>query len=442
MAEEWSAKKRATARRVLLASWVGSVIEWYDYALYGAATALVFSKLFFPNVSPAVGTVAAFGTFAVGFIARPLGGFVAGHLGDSIGRKSTLVLTLMTMGIATTLLGCLPTYDQIGFWAPLLLVLLRLVQGFAVGGEWGGAAIMAVESAPPGHAGLFGAMPQTGVSAGLILGTGAFALMTSILSDASFLSWGWRVPFLISIVLAVVGLFVRFKIGESPVFEEMRKNRKQVKSPLIEVLRQYPKEVSLAVGSRFAEAGTYYIFTVFIPAYVVLHTAIPRNVALICVMIAAAVNVLMIPLAGRMSDKIGRRPVIIAGALLLAVISYPLFLTANNNSEILLGLGLVLGLGFGHAAVYGTIPAYYCELFPPQVRFSGMSISYQIVSVFLGGLAPLYASTLMLWFGGAVWPVALMMCGTSLISVLTLLVSRETAPGIGSERAVRSVATQ
>ncbi len=283
-------------RRVLLASLVGSVIEWYDYALYGTAAALVFAHLFFPNTDPAIGTIVAFGTFAVGFVARPIGGFVAGHFGDRIGRKTTLVMSLMTMGIATTLIGVLPTYQQVGYLAPVLLVLLRLLQGFAVGGEWGGAAIMAVENAPRGKEGFFGAFPQTGVSAGLVLGTGAFALISSLVSDQDFLAWGWRIPFLFSVVLMGVGLYVRFRIGESPAFEQARKNRQQIKQPLIEVVRRHPKNILLGIGARFAEAGNYYIFTVFFLAFIAQHTTLPRSVALICIMVGATLNVIFIPL--------------------------------------------------------------------------------------------------------------------------------------------------
>jgi len=434
-------ERNKSLRRILLASWIGSVIEWYDYALYGTAAALVFGHLFFPNMSGVAGTVATFGTFAVGFVARPLGGFVAGHYGDKVGRKATLVLTLMTMGIATTLLGCLPTYAQVGVWAPILLVVLRLVQGFAVGGEWGGAAVMAVESAPVGKAGYFGAFPQTGVSAGMVLGTGAFALMSSLMSNQMFLSIGWRLPFLISIVLAALGLYVRFRIGESPVFEEIRRNKQQLHNPLVEALRSHPKEVILAIGSRFAEAGNYYIYTVFVLAYVAQHTSVSRSAALLCVMIAAVVNVVLIPLSGAVSDRIGRRPVIITGALFLTVMAYPFFLMAGSGSVWLLGLGLVLTLGLGHAIVYGPIAAYYCELFPATVRYSGMSIAYQIVSILLGGFTPLFASMLLVWSGGAIGTVVALVAVTSFIAALTLMVSRETAPNLAG-RVERDTVTQ
>lgn len=419
---------KSKSRTVAAASTVGSVIEWYDYALYGTAAALVFGPLFFPNVSSSTATIASFGTFAVGFVARPLGGFVAGYYGDRLGRKTTLVLTLLTMGIATTLIGLLPTYDQVGIFAPMLLVLLRLVQGFAVGGEWGGAAIMAVENAPRGKAGLYGSFPQTGVSAGMVLGTAAFAIASALLSEESFLSWGWRIPFLISIALAGVGLFIRFKVGESPEFEKLRKTRKESRNPLVEVVRTHPKSLLLAIGSRFAEAGNYYIFTVFILAFVTQHTTISRSSALLCVMLAAAVNVICIPFAGAISDRVGRRPVIITGAMFLAAFAYPFFMMAMSGSVVLLAISLILTLGIAHAAVYGPIAAYYCELFPVHIRFSGMSIGYQIVSVCLGGFTPLLASMLIVWSGGAIWSIALLLGGTSLVAALTMALSHETAP--------------
>jgi len=341
------------------------------------------------------------------------------------------VLTLVTMGVATALIGCLPTYAQAGVWAPVLLVLLRLVQGFAVGGEWGGAALMAVESAPPGKAGFFGAFPQTGVSAGMVLGTGAFALMSSVMPNETFLSVGWRIPFLMSIVLAALGLYVRFKIGESPVFEEIRRTKKQLRNPLGEALRFHWKEILLAIGSRCAEAGNYYIYTVFVLSYVAQHTSITRSAALLCVMIAGVVNVVLIPVSGAISDRIGRRPVIVTGALFLTIMAYPFFLMAGSGSVTLLGLGLVLTLGLGHAIVYGPIAAYYCELFPATMRYSGMSIAYQVVSIMLGGFTPLLASMLLVWSNGATLSVVALVGITSFIAALTMMFSPETAPHLG-----------
>jgi MHS family shikimate/dehydroshikimate transporter-like MFS transporter len=415
----------ASKRRVLISSVIGSVIEWYDYTLYGVAAALVFNHLFFPNFSAAAGTVAAFGSFAVGFIARPLGGFFAGQMGDRIGRKTTLVLTLMLMGVSTTLIGLLPTFDQIGLWAPALLILLRLVQGFAVGGEWGGAVLMAVEHAPRGSKGLWGAFPQTGVSAGLVLGTGAFALAAK-LPEADFLSWGWRIPFLFSVLLAGVGLFIRLKTEESPAFLEAQKNVQNRKSPISTVFKHHRKSLWLALGARFAEGGNYYIYTVFILAFATQHTSLVRGDVLLVVMFAALCNIVSIPFWGAMSDRFGRKPIFIWGSLFIAATAYPFFLMVMSGSLVNLTIALLAVLCLGHGAVYGTLAAYYAELFPSSVRYTGISIGYQAASILLGGITPMLASALIIWAGGSPWAVVTMMVVSALIAAFTMMVSPET----------------
>jgi MHS family shikimate/dehydroshikimate transporter-like MFS transporter len=418
-----------SSKKVLVSSVIGSVIEWYDYTLYGTAAALVFNQLFFPQFSSGAGTVAAFGTFAVGFVARPIGGFVAGHYGDRIGRKATLVMTLLTMGIATTLIGLLPTYAAIGLWAPALLILLRLVQGFAVGGEWGGAVLMAVEHAPRKRRGMWGAWPQTGVSAGLLLGTGAFAIMNT-LPEEQFLSWGWRVPFLLSIVLAGVGLWVRFRITESPAFVKAQKAQQArhdvVKAPLIEVFRRHPRELLIAIGARFAEGGNYYVFTVFILAYVAETVGAPRGTALTAVLIGSALDIVALPIAGLASDRFGRRPVYIFGALFIAVSAWPLFVMIETGNAVAIAAAISLFMVFGHAAVYGPLAAFYAELFPANVRYSGVSIGYQAASILLGGLTPLIASSLLLWSGGHSWPIIAMVAGCGVVAAVTMLIAPET----------------
>ncbi|MBC3478014.1 MFS transporter [Pseudomonas taiwanensis] len=412
-------------RKVLISSVIGSIVEWYDYTLYGVAAALVFNHLFFPNFSSAAGTIAAFGSFAVGFIARPLGGWFAGQMGDRIGRKTTLVLTLMLMGVSTTLIGCLPTYEQIGMWAPALLVLMRVVQGFAVGGEWGGAVLMAVEHAPDNRRGMWGAFPQTGVSAGLVLGSAAFAA-ASALPEADFLSWGWRIPFLFSVLLAIVGLFIRLKTEESPAFLEVKKSVAERKSPAMDVFRNHRKSLLLALGARFAEGGNYYIYTVFILAFTAQYTSLAKSDILLVVMVAALFNIVSIPFWGAVSDRIGRRPVFIGGSLFIAISAYPFFLMAMSGSLINLGAALIAVLCLGHGPVYGTLAAYYAELFPTSVRYSGISIGYQAASIVLGGITPMLASALILWAGGSPWAVILMMVVSALIAAGTMLVSPET----------------
>ena len=310
--------------------------------LYGTATALVFNKLFFPSVDPLVGTLYALGTSSVGFIARPVGGIVIGHFGDKIGRKSMLVLTLMIMGVATFLIGCLPTYTQIGPWAAVLLILLRIAQGFGVGGEWGGAVLMAVEHAPAGKRGFYGSWPQIGVPAGLLLSTIVY-FPFSRMPEAAFLSWGWRVPFLLSIVLVAVGLFIRVRILETPAFERLKETRQQARQPIIEVLRRYPKEVLLAMGARFAENGAFYLYTVFVLIYAVQHVHMDRNIVLWALIVAATIELAAIPLYGALSDRIGRRPVYLFGAVCTALTAYPIFWMLDTGTPWLVRMPAVHG---------------------------------------------------------------------------------------------------
>jgi MFS family permease len=335
-----------------------------------------------------------------------------------------LVLTLTIMGLATTLIGVLPTYQQVGLWAPSLLVLLRLVQGFAVGGEWGGAVLMAVEYAPDNRRGLFGSLPQTGVPAGLVLGTGAFALM-SLLPDDQFESWGWRVPFLLSIVLAGVGMFIRFKLAETPSFSEVQHTEHE-KSPLVRVLKAHPKELTVSFFARFAEAGNYYIYTVFIIAFLTDYAGVDNDAILLAVVIAAAADVIAIPLWGALSDRLGRRPVMIWGSLFLAASAYPVFRIAEGGDPVLITVALTVVLVLGHAAVYGPLASFYAELFRPSLRYSGVSIGYQAGSVLLGGFTPLLATSLVLWSGGDSWPVILLVAVCSLIAAVAFFVARES----------------
>ncbi|MER5387779.1 MFS transporter [Saccharopolyspora sp. NPDC002686] len=415
----------SSASRTLTSSTIGSVIEWYDFTIYGTAAALIFNQLFFSNISPAAGTLAAFGTFAAGFIARPLGGFVAGHYGDRLGRKATLVMTLTLMGGATTLIGLLPTYQQIGIASPALLVLLRLVQGFAVGGEWGGAVLMAVEHAPDGKRGRYGAWPQTGVSAGLLLGTGVFSIV-SLLPEPQLISWGWRIPFLLSIVLALVGLYIRFRITESASFAEAVESGGPSRRPLIEVLRTHPKQILIAIGVRFAEGGNYYVFTVFILTYITQELDLPRQAGLTGVMLAAALNIVVLPLWGALSDRVGRRPVFIGGAVFMAAYAWPFFWLVDTRSPMLIALALAIALAVPHGAVFAPIAAFYTELFEPRLRYSGVSIGYQIGSVLLGGFTPLLATSLIMWSGGASWSVAALVAAGALIAAASMFAAPET----------------
>ena len=376
----------ASRRRVVASAFVGTMIEWYDFFLYGTAAALVFNKLFFPTLHPLAGTLAAFGTYAAGFVARPLGGVVFGHYGDRLGRKSILVLTILLMGVATFLIGLLPTYEQIGLAAPALLVCLRLVQGFALGGEWGGAVLMSVEHSSAGRRGFNASWAQAGSPAGLLLGTGVFALFAR-LPEAEFLSWGWRVPFLLGLVLTLVGLFIRTKTEESPVFRAVVKSQTQAKRPILEVLK-HPKNVLLIIGARAAENASFYVFTVFLLTYATEQLQLPKQVALNAVLLAAAFEFVTIPIFGALSDRFGRRPVYMGGALFLILFSVPFFLLVNTKVPGLFYLAVVTAMAIGHAAMYAPQAAFFAESFQTRVRFSGASLGYQLSAPLAGGLAP------------------------------------------------------
>jgi MFS transporter, MHS family, shikimate and dehydroshikimate transport protein len=411
--------------KVAFASAVGTTVEWYDFFIYGTAAALVFNRQFFPEIDPLMGTLAAFATFGVGFFARPVGGVIFGHYGDRIGRKSMLVLSLLIMGVATFLIGFLPGYDRIGIWAPVLLVLLRLLQGFGVGGEWGGAVLMAVEHSPPAQRGFFGSWPQIGVPAGLLLATAVFTLF-SALPDEAFRAWGWRVPFLLSIVLVVVGLFIRLRIVESPAFLALQRHGGQAQMPIVEVVREQPRPVLIAMGLRVAENGAFYVFSVFVLTYITEQLELPRSVALTGVLIAAAVELFTIPAFAALSDRVGRRPVYLAGALLSLAFAFPFFWLMDTRSPILIVLAIVVSLAVGHAAMYGPQAAFFSELFSTRVRYSGASLGYQLASVFAGGLSPFIATALLAWQHGDPWAVATYMAVMAFVTVIAVLVSKET----------------
>jgi MFS transporter, MHS family, shikimate and dehydroshikimate transport protein len=408
---------------VALASFVGTTIEWYDFFLYGTAAALVFNKLFFPTFDPLMGTLASFGTYAVGFIARPVGGVIIGHYGDRVGRKSMLVLTLLIMGVATVLIGMLPTYAQAGPWAAVLLVTLRIAQGFGVGGEWGGAVLMAVEHAPPGRRGFYGSWPQIGVPAGLLLSTGVFAIF-SRLPDDQLLSWGWRVPFLLSSLLVVVGLLIRLRIVETPAFAAMKGAAKEATIPIMEVLRRYPKQVLVATGARFAENGAFYIYSVFVLVYGTQHVHMDRQTVLSGILLGAAIELAAIPMYGALSDRIGRRPVYLFGAVMTAVLAFPLFWMLDTGSPPLVWLALVASFLFGHAAMYGPQAAFFSELFGTDVRYSGASLGSQLSSVLAGGLSPFIATALLAAYGRDA--LALYLIGLAAVTIVAVAASAET----------------
>jgi MFS transporter, MHS family, shikimate and dehydroshikimate transport protein len=412
-----------SVRLVAMASFIGTTIEWYDFFLYGTAAALVFNRLFFPTFDPLMGTLAAFGTYAVGFFARPFGGIIIGHYGDKIGRKSMLVLTLVVMGVATFLIGLLPTYEQIGPWAAVGLILLRVAQGFGVGGEWGGAVLMAVEHAPPGTRGYYGSWPQIGVPAGLVLSTAVFA-MFSRLREAQFLSWGWRVPFLLSALLVIVGLLIRVRILETPAFTRIKAEAREARQPIIEVLTKYPKQVLLAIGARFAENGAFYIYSVFVLTYATQQVKMSQQVVLNGILIGAGVELLAIPLFGALSDRFGRRPVYLFGACATAVWAYPLFWLLDTASPPLVWLAMVVAFVFSHAAMYGPQAAFLSELFGTRVRYSGASLGAQLAGVVAGAPAPFVATLLLARYGSSA--LALYLIVMAIVTIVAVLLASET----------------
>ena len=350
-----------------LASMMGTTIEWYDFFLYGTAAALIFNKIFFPAFDPITGTLAAFATYSVGFFARPLGGFVFGHFGDKLGRKSMLLITLFLMGIPTILIGLIPSYESIGYWAAVLLVLMRFLQGIAVGGEWGGAVLMAVEHAPEGKKGFFGSLPQTGVAPGLILSSLAMGAVAS-LPEEDMLSWGWRLPFLASVVLLLVGWWIRAKVAESPDFEQMSKKGKQVPIPALEVLRHYPREVLLVVGGRLAEVTWFYTVVTFALAYATTTLGVERSVMLDATVWGAFAALFTMPLFGVLGDRIGFKWVFMAGTICMLAFSSTFFSMLGSLDSRTITLALVIAIGLVYAALYGPQGGLFSTQFPPEVR--------------------------------------------------------------------------
>jgi MFS family permease len=414
-------------KKIVSASMAGTVVEWYDFFLFASAAALVFGTQFFPKTgNPLDGVIAAFLTYAVGFIARPLGGIVFGHLGDKLGRKYTLQLTIILIGIATVLMGCLPTFGQIGYWAPALLVLLRFVQGLALGGEWGGAVLLVAEHSPNESRGFWASWPQAAVPIGNLLATVVLLVMSTVLSDDAFLSWGWRVAFWLSAVVVVVGYFIRTRISEAPIFEEAKREVEETKAVsygLGEVVRKYPKGILTAMGLRVAENILYYIVVSFSIVYLgSLKVETASILGLLA--IAHVAHFIFVPLAGRLTDRVGRRPVYLAGAILGATwgfFAFPMFGTKDN---FIIVLAIVIGLGF-HALMYAGQPAIMAEMFPTRMRYSGVSLGYQVTSIFAGSLAPIIATAILRETGGYMG-VNLYLLAASLITIVAALAMRET----------------
>ena len=418
-------QQSSSVRRVIVASLIGTSLEWYDFFIYGTSAALVFNQLFFPKFDPLVGTLLAFATYAVGFVSRPLGGIVFGHFGDKLGRKNVLVVTLLLMGVATFLIGLLPTYESIGFWAPVCLVGLRFLQGLGLGGEWGGAVLMTLESGDRRRAGLNASWPQVGVPIGLLLANGVLSLMGALTTDADFKSWGWRVPFLLSGVLVLVGMWIRMTIAESPLFRDAEAHHTKAEAPIVEVLRLYPKRVALAIGARVGVDVAFYTFVLFITTYIATYLKLPRSYALNAVLIAATCQIVMIPWFGALSDRLGRRPVYLFGAIGAAVWVFVFFAMVNTGSFLMIVAATVIALVF-HAAMYGTQASFITEMFPTRVRYTGASMGYQLAGIIGGALAPIISVALLDHYGTST-AVSLYVVGTLAVTTLAVFLSPETS---------------
>ncbi|MBP6117519.1 MAG: MHS family MFS transporter [Neisseriaceae bacterium] len=412
-------KQKKTMSRVLIASLVGSAIEWFDYFLYGTVAALVFNQVFFVSESPTVGLMLAYASFALTFFIRPFGGIIFSHIGDRVGRKKTLVITLSIMGLSTFAMGLLPTYQAIGIWAPILLITLRLVQGLGIGGEWGGALLLAVEYAPKEQRGFFGSVPQMGIPLGMVLGTLALSVMSLLPNDA-FMSWGWRVPFIMSALLVVFGLWIRKGIDETPSFKDVKSRGAIPKLPIADTLKYHWREVLIAVGAKFVETAPFYIFSTFIVAYATTNLGYTRTDTLNAVMIATLVTTILIPLMGKLSDRIGRKPLYVFGTVAMILYAFPYFWLIHQGSVLLLTLATIIGLGIIWAPITAVLGTMFSEIFSAEVRYTGVSLGYQIGAALAGGTAPLVAIALLAAFDNSYVPVAIYIIFTALVSLFAI----------------------
>ncbi|MFM0056199.1 MFS transporter [Paraburkholderia phytofirmans] len=409
-------------RRVAFASVIGATVEWYDFFLYGVVAGIVFNKLYFPASDPLVSTLLAYSTFAVGFVTRPLGGVIFGHFGDRIGRKSALILTLIIMGISTAGVAFVPTYAQIGIWAPILLLSLRVLQGIGLGGEWGGAVLMAYEYAPPEKRGLYASLPQIGLSIGLCLASGMVAALSRLLPETAFLSWGWRIAFGASLGLVLIGLYIRAKVMETPEFLALKRNRREAKIPFVDMITRYRGAVVLGMGARYIDGVFFNIFAVFSIGYLTQHVSMSRTDALLGVMLAAVVMCFFIPVFGSMSDKLGRARVYFWGSLICGVSVFPAFwlIEMQPANTLLIWAAIVVPFGIFYAMVYGPEAALFAELFDAEVRYTGISFVYQFSGIFASGLTPIIATILMRLNGGKPWTVCAYVLFSALISALSV----------------------
>jgi MHS family metabolite:H+ symporter-like MFS transporter len=417
-----SANSQNAIKKVVYSSLIGATIEWYDFFLYGVVAGIVFNKLYFPSSDPLVSVLLAYVTFAVGFVTRPLGGIIFGHFGDKIGRKSMLILTLMIMGVSTFLIGFLPTYEQIGVAAPILLLLLRIFQGIGLGGEWGGAVLMTYEYAPKEKRGFYASLPQIGLSLGLCLASGTVALLSSLLTDDQFLAWGWRVAFLASAGMVAIGMYIRLHVKETPEFEAIKRENIEAKIPFFSLLKQYPGNILKGMGARYIDGVFFNIFGVFSITYLTQTIKITRTDALLGVMAAAVVMCFCIPFFGSLSDKIGRTKVYFWGSLITAFASFPAFWLMQNSdgNTFQIWLAIIIPFGIFYASVYGPEAALFCDLFDAKVRYTGISFVYQFSGIFASGITPIIATALLKSSGGQPWDIAWYVVFAGVVSALSV----------------------
>lgn len=421
-------------RRVAFASVIGATVEWYDFFLYGVVAGIVFNHLYFPSSDPLVSTLLAYATFAVGFVTRPLGGVLFGHFGDRIGRKSALILTLVIMGISTAGVAFVPTFAQIGVWAPILLLSLRVLQGIGLGGEWGGAVLLAYEYAPPHRRGLYASLPQIGLSIGLCLASGIVAAMSHALSAQAFLAWGWRVAFGASVLLVLIGLYIRLKVMETPEFLALKRNRQEAKIPFVDMITRYRSEVLLGMGARYIDGVFFNVFAVFCIGYLTQHISMDRTDALLGVMLAAAVMCFFIPLFGKMSDLLGRARVYWVGSLICGALVFPAFwLMGRQPVDVpMVWVAIVIPFGVFYAMVYGPEAALFSELFDAKVRYTGISFVYQFSGIFASGLTPIIATELLRVGDGKPWMVCAYVLFSGLVSAWSARVIERRAASLGA----------
>ena len=418
-------KEGSSIKHIVFASVLGTTVEWYDFLVYGTAAALVFNKLFFPNFDPLVGTLAAFGSYAVGFVARPLGGAVFGHFGDKLGRKAMLTLTMIIMGAGTFLIGCLPTYEQIGILAPILLLILRMAQGIGIGGEWGGATLMVIESADPRRRGFLGSLVQVGFPLGMVCATLIF-LLVSKLPDDQFMSWGWRIPFWLSAILVVVGLFVRMKLVETPKFAAIQEQGEVAHAPIVDVLTKDFKNFIVAVGLKVSEVAWVYVLIGFLVYYATSHLHLSKTVILDAVLYAAMLELITLPLFGLLSDYVGRKPLYIAGTLLSMMAAFPLFTFVETKDPTTIAIAIAIIMSITHGLMFSPQASFVPELFGTKVRYSGASLGVQVSAAISGGFAPMIATGLLAYYG-TTHAISWYLIGLGAITLVATLVSRETA---------------